>query len=139
MRHTRYEPHEPYNCSRENQYLGPREQLIRELGADILVGANPADHQTGGGRDDERRNLSNEPVADGEQSVIPGSGSKIQIVLKHTDDQATDHIDKKNQNSCYCIASHKLAGAIHGTVEFRFLGNRGATLARLFLSDEARR
>ena len=109
------------------------------MGADILVGSNPAYHQAGGGRNDERRNLGDKTIADGKQSVVPGSGGEVQIVLKHADDQAADHIDEKNQDSRNGIAPHELAGTIHGPVELRFLRNRGAPLARLLFPDQARR
>ena len=117
VRHARYHAHETDDRGSEDQRLGPGKELVHELAADVVVGSHAAHDQARGGRDDERRNLCNQSVTDCQQGVVSGSGGDVQIVLQHTDDQAAYHIDEQDQDARYRIAPHKLAGAIHRTVE----------------------
>ena len=68
--------------------------IAAELGDQRLVGravdAGLGDQQAGGDRDDQRRDLRHQAVADGQQGVGVGGLAEGQVVLRDADDDAGD-------------------------------------------------
>ena len=71
-----------------------------ELGADVfaeaLVRGRAGDHDAGGGRDDERRDLADQAVADRQDRVVrrtPWPSDMPRWII--ADDQAADDVDQR--------------------------------------------
>ena len=58
-------------------------------------------------------------------------------MLKHTDGNATDQVDKQNHQAGDRIAAHELAGTVHGAIEVGLLGHFRATALSLRLLNQS--
>src|SRR5690606_26045460 len=58
-------------------------------------------------------------------------------VLHHANQQAADDVDEQDQDAGDGIAADEFGGTVHGAVEIGLGGDFHATLARLFLGDQA--
>ncbi len=98
-----------------------RQRIARELLHQRLVGgsgdAGLGDEEARGGRDDQRRDLRDQAVADGEQRVGARGFRERQALLGDADDHPADHVDEGDQQAGDRVAAHELGGAIHGAVE----------------------
>ena len=114
---------------------------MRELLAERLVGRAPhaglRDQKAGRRRDDQRRHLAREAVADGQQGIALGGVAEAQALLRHADDDAADHVDEGDEQGGHRVAAHELRGTVHGAEEGGFLlQGRAARLGGL-LVDQA--
>ena len=71
--------------------------------------------------DDQRRNLADDTVADGERGVESGGLANPQTVTQCSDDNATDRVDQRDDDRGDRVAPHELRGAIHRAVEGAFV------------------
>ena len=114
-----------------------REHLLGDLAADVVLLADARDDHRRGDRDQQRRDLRDQPVADREQDVAVGGLRRGQVVLGDADDEAADHVDDEDQEAGDRVAAHELAGAVHRAEELGFLADLGAAALGLLLVDQA--
>jgi hypothetical protein len=90
-----------------------------------------------GGRDDQRRDLGDEAVADGEQRVRLRGFAERKSLLRDADDDAADDVDEDDEQARHRVAAHEFGGTVHGAEEAAFVLQRHAALARRLLVDQA--
>ena len=114
---------------------------VAELAEQGLVGrarhACLGNQKTGSRRDDQRRNLAYQPVADSKQCVGLGGLRECQVLLGDADDDAADDIDEGDQQTGYGVAADELGGAVHGAEKCALVLELLTPLPRLGLFDEA--
>ena len=137
IRHARDQAHAANDGAGDVQHVRLGEQLAHQLGADVLVGGHARDYDTGGGGNDQRRNLRHQAVADGQQRIGFQRLAKRQVVLQHAHQQAADDVNHGDHDAGHGVAAHILGGAVHGAVEFRFLAHFQAPPARFVFGDQA--
>ena len=130
-------PSTPSTAAAMISACGCRKSCDHDLLAGVLALADAAHDEARGGRDDQRRNLRDQAVADGEQHVVVGGGGERQVVLEDADREAADDVDEQDQDAGDRVAAHELRRAVHRAVEVRLLGDLGAAPARLVLADQA--
>ena len=129
---------------RHDQHDGGRHaerfRISGELAEQRFVGgaadAGLGDQETGGDRDDERRNLCHQAVADGEQCVGLGGFGEGQALLQNADHHAADDVDQHDQETGDGVAAHEFRSAVHGAEETGLVLQVLAALTRHFLVDE---
>ena len=106
--------------------FGWPKQLPAHLAAHVLRAGHARDDDGDRGRQQQRRNLRDQAVADGEQRVGAAGAGERHAVRDHADGEAADDVDEQDQDAGDGIAAHELAGAVHGAVEVRFRAHFGA-------------
>ena len=92
--------------------------------------AGLGDQQAGRGRDDQRRDLRHQAVADGQQRVGVRGLAEAHAHLADADDQPADQVDDGDQQAGDGIAADELGGTVHGAEEAALLLQlRGAARA----------
>ena len=114
-----------------------RAELRREHGTDARTACGVRDHEAGGRGDDQRGDLRDESLADGEYRVRGRRLRKWQAALHDTDEHAADDIDAGDEHAGDRIALHEFRGAVHRAVEVGLLRDDRAALAGGGLVDEA--
>src|SRR5581483_1460036 len=137
MRHARHQAEQPDDAGRQRPRLRKGAELRDDLVADIGAGGHPADDDARRRGDYQRRNLGDEPVADGQQGVGLAGFGEAEAVLPDADDEAADQVDEQDQHGGDRIAAHELAGAVHRPEEIGFAADLLAPRSRLLLVDEA--
>src|SRR5579883_570045 len=141
-RHHRHAGQERQAAGEEGAHaegLGVAAELAEELLVRRAHGAGLGDDEARRGRDDERRDLGDEAVADGEQRVGVGRLGEAEPVLRHADDDAADDVDEGDQEAGHRVAAHEFRGAVHRAEEGALVLEHLAPLARARLVDQARR
>ena len=80
--------------------------------------------------------MSDQAVADGQQRIHLARLAQGQAMLPHADRQATNQIDKQNQDARYRVAAHKFGSTVHGAEEIGLLPQFGAPCFGGFLVDD---
>src|SRR3989344_1279256 len=135
--HARDHPQQADDAGGHADDLGVLQHLGGDLGADVLVLADPRDHHGGRHRDQQRRDLGHQRVTDGQQDVGLGGLRGRQPVLHHADDEAADDVDEQDQDAGDGVTAHELRGTVHGAVEFGLFAHLAAALAGLGLVNHA--
>src|SRR5690606_6970760 len=104
--------------------------------ADILIVGHAGYDHAGSGGNDERRNLRDQAVTDGQDRVDLGCLTERQPVLAHADDESADDADHQNQQTGDGIAPHELARTVHGAVKLSLLTDVLAAAAGFVFSDQ---
>ena len=137
VRHARHQTHNGQNGSRHEQSRG-----IGQLGCCLFrhgLSRGHAGHDDGGcQRQEQSWNLSYQAIANGQQGVNAASLRQRQVVLGHTNGQATHQIDDQNQQAGHRVARHKLRSTVHGAEKVRFLREFFAALFGSFLVNHTR-
>ena len=113
--------HHEHHAGRHAERLRIAGELLRQR---LVGGAGDAGfrHQEArGGRDDQRRHLGDQTVADGEQRVGAGSFAEAQALLCDADDDAADDVDEDDQQARDGVATDEFRGAVHGAEEAAFV------------------
>src|SRR5690606_30722209 len=92
--------------------------------------------QAGGGRDDQRGDLGNQSVADGEQGVGLRGVGEGHALLRDADDHAADDVDEDDEQAGDGVAAHEFRGAVHGAEEAAFVLELLAAAPRVGLVDQ---
>ena len=79
------------------------------------------DEQTGGERDDERRDLGDEAVADRELGENVRGRRERQPVARDADHDAPENVDRQDDEGGDRVAAHELGGAVHRAEESALL------------------
>lgn len=117
--------------------------LGEHLGADFFtegcffVGGDTGDDDTGGDGDEEGRDLGNEAVADGEDTVGREGFHDGEVFLGDTDSDTGDDVDGGDDEAGDGVAFNEFHGTVHGAVELVFFFECGAASAGLFNVDDA--
>ena len=120
-----------------------RVRIAAQLVDDRLVGraarAALGDEQAGGERDDERRNLRHQAVADRELGEDVGRGGERQAVPGDADDDAAEDVDGENDEAGDRVAADEFRCAVHRAEEGAFLLELAPARLRHLLVNEAGR
>ncbi len=96
-----------------------------ELAEHGLVGgparAALGDQKAGGQRDDQRRNLGHQAVADRQLDEHVGGLAKIHVVAAIADRHAADDVDPSDDQAGDRVAADEFRGAVHGAEKRAFL------------------
>ena len=95
------------------------------------------DHDTGGGRGDQRRDLGDEAVTYGEAGVGVGGVRERQAFLGHADDHAADDVDGGDDQTRDGVAAYEFRGAVDGAEEVGFFLQVFAARLGFLLVDHA--
>ena len=129
--------HDQHDGGRHAERLG----IAGELAEQRLVGgaghAGLGDEKAGRGRNDQRRNLRDQPVADGQQRVILRGVGEAQALLHDADDHAADDVDHDDEEAGDGVAADEFRGAVHGAEEAGFVFQGLAPPPRVLLVDQA--
>src|SRR5579884_3503680 len=118
------------------EHARAREELPGHRRAKIGLRGGARHDDAGGGRDQERRDLGDEPVAHGEDRVGLRRGLDVGALLHHADEEAAHDVDRGDDEPRHSIPAHELAGPVHGTVEVRLLLDGAPPRPGLALRDE---
>ncbi len=72
----------------------------------------------------QRRNQRDQSIANGEHGVGSRRFRQFDALLQSADQQSGHNVDCGDQNRCQRVALAEARRAVHGSVEFGFLGNR---------------
>ena len=136
MRHARHDTEDGQNAGTDEEGRGVR-QLRHCLLGHRFRGGDTGDDDRSRQRQEQRRNLSNQTIANRQQDIQLARFRERQVVLCHADRQTTDHINQQNQQTGDRIAGDEFRCTVHRTEEVRFLRDLVATGFGLFLSDGA--
>ena len=135
MRHARHQAHGDDDEGRDRQRLGRGEHLTIDLLAHVFGGRHSGDGR--GDRQQQRGNLGDQAVTDGQQGVDARGVAERQAVLGHADGHAADEVDEEDQQAGNGVTADEFAGTVHGAVEVGFLAHFGPALLGFGLVDDA--
>ena len=118
---------------------GPRiaEELRQELRRQVGLLRAPRDDQAGGERNEERRHLADQAVADRQLGVDLGRFGEGHALLDHADHEAAEDVDERDDDAGDRVAADELAGTVHRPVEVGLLRDLLAAALGLGLVDDA--
>jgi hypothetical protein len=131
--------HDDHHGARHAERARIAGQLAQQRLVGRLADAGLGDQQAGGGRDDQRRHLRHQAVADGEQRVARGRLGEADVLLGDADDHAADDVDEHHQQAGDRVAAHELRGAVHRAEERALVLELLAPAPRVVLVDQAGR
>jgi hypothetical protein len=82
------------------------------------------------------RDYGHQTVADRQHRISLKRTLQIESVLQHTNQEARENIDDRDNNRCHRVALGKTGGAIHGAIELGFAGQHAAARAGFVLIDQ---
>ncbi len=102
-----------------------------------LLARGPGDEDAGGRRQNERRNLRDEPVADGQEPVALERVADAHPPLRDADREAAEDVDGRDDERRDDVPLHELHRAIHRAVELALARQSPAPLPRLVPVERA--
>ena len=122
---------------RRKERPGIAAQLIDDglIGRTQLTAAG--DQQAGRQRDDQRRDLADQSVADRQPHEHVGRFADLHVVTGVTDDHTAEHVDAGDQQAGNGIAANELGSTVHGTEERALHLQFLAPFVRLLVVDHA--
>ena len=134
--HARQEAEQREDGACRRQNTRTEEDLLDDLLSQGLRTRHTRHDDRYGRREQQRRNLRNEPVADRQQRVqAPGLG-KREIVLQNADEQPADDVEREDQDAGDGVAANEFTGTVHRAVKIRLLADFVTAAQRLFLRDD---
>ena len=94
-----------------------QQHLRRHLAAEVGARCGARHHDARRGRDQQRRHLRHQAVADGQDRVDLGRALDVEPALHHADEEPADDVDAGDHDAGDGVAADELAGAVHGAVE----------------------
>jgi hypothetical protein len=88
------------------------------------MNAGLGDQKTGRGGHDQRRDLGNQTVADGQERVVVGRLGERQLHLGDADEDAAENVDEGDQKPGDGIAADEFRGTVHRPEERAFVFQR---------------
>ena len=126
-----------HHSRQDGQHFGKGEQLAGQFLAQFLLGGGAGDEDAGGGGGDERGNLRDQAVPDGEQGEPLEGFVDGHALLHDADGKAAQDIDEGDQNGGDGVAADEFARPVHGPVKIGFLLDLAAAEAGLGFVDHA--
>ena len=124
--------HRNQEPARDEQRARLREHLTEEALPQVARGTRARDDDTGRQRDEQRGNLADQPVADGQYRE--DARSLVQVAeLDVADYQPADDIDDGDDDARDGVAADEFAGAVHRAVEIGLANQVFTALAGLGL------
>ena len=114
-----------------------RAELRREHDAHPGAARRVRDHDAGGRAHDERRDLRDETIADGEDGVLRERLTHRQTFLHDADEDAAHDVDRRDEEAGDRVALHELGRAVHRAVEVRLSRDLQSATTSFLLVDEA--
>jgi hypothetical protein len=111
--------------------------LLGQLVSQFLLGGGAGHQYAGGDGDDQRGDLRNQAVADGQEREALQRLTDGHPLLHDADGKAAQHVDERDQDGGNGVAAHEFAGPVHGPVKVRFLFDGPAAGAGLLFVDDA--
>ncbi len=136
-RHARHDRQDHHHAGGRVQHARPGQQLLADLVFEVARLANARDQDGGGGRQQQRRDLAHQAVADREQRVHAERIGQRQVVHQRADGDAADQVDDQDQDRGDGVAAHEFGGAVHRAIEVGFGRDVLAPRGRLLLVDQA--
>ena len=131
-------PSAPIDAGGDRQRARRAEDLLRDLAADVLFLADARDHHRRGHRDQQRRDLRHQRVADRQQDVAVGRlRRRVRSCCATPMMKPPIDVDEQDQQAGHRVAAHVLAGAVHRAEELGFLADLGAAALGFLLVDQA--
>ena len=84
----------------------------------------------------QRRHLGDDAFADGQQRELLQRLDDREVLLRDTDDEAADRVDRDDDDRGDCVAADELAGTVHRAVEVGGALDVLAALARFGFGDQ---
>ena len=138
VRHTRqYTQHRQDPRGNEQRTL-IGVHLLGQLLRKIIFRGHARDQNTCRSRNNERRHLRHQTIANGERAVNRERFAKAQVVIQDARDQTANQVDDQNQNARHRIAAHKLRSTVHRTKKVSLLRHLLTPLLGLLLLYQAR-
>ena len=116
-RHPRHAGQRPQHRRRVTQGARVAEHLTAHLEAQVGSAAGARHHDAGRGRDQQRRHLRHQAVADGEDGERLDGGGQRHVVADQPGQQAAHDVDRRDDEAGDRVAAHELAGAVHRAEE----------------------
>jgi hypothetical protein len=144
-RHEGNERQARHQAEDRHQHGGDRKRarIATQLIDDGLVGrtdgAAAGYEKASGERDDQRRHLRYETVADGELDEYVGRFADRHAVAEVADDDAAEDVDAGDQQAGDGVTANELGGTVHRAEEGAFLLQLLAAPLRFLLVDDAGR
>ena len=95
------------------------------------------DDEAGRDREQQRGDLGDQAVADGQQAVGRDRLAERHALLDHADGEAADQVDERDDDGGDRVALDELRGTVHRAVEVGLGVHLGAAAAGLVLVDQA--
>ncbi len=123
IRHAGNDAEQGQYAAGDPQRSGLTQHLRHDLLAHVVRTRNARNQNGDGDRQQQRRNLRDQPVADGQQRIGAAGIGERHAVLRRADDGAAEQIDEHDQDAGDGVAAHELAGAVHRAVEVGLLAH----------------
>ncbi len=140
-RHARHEREAEHHHRRDHEGARLSEQLAADVLADIgrqtVLGRDARDDHARADRDEQRRDLCDQAVADGQDRVLLERVARRHAALQHADQQAAEQVDRHDDQAGDRVALDELHRAVHRTVELALLLDDATAAARLVHVDHA--
>ena len=138
MRHSRHNRENKHHESGGIEHLRAREKLDFNLIADVIAFADAGHDNRCGSRQQQRRDLGDQTVTNGQQYVLAERVAGIEIVFKNTDTDTADHVDDQHHDPGDGVTANKLRRAVHRTVEVCFFRYFLSAVSGLLLVNQTR-
>ena len=140
-RHARQRGEAEHRHRRDDPRLGLAGDLLGDLPANVrfdtvLAAGHAGDDHAAGDRNQQRRDLRDQAVADGQHGVDLQGVAGGHVVLHHADGDAADHVDGDDDQAGDGVAVDELHGPVHGAEQLTFLAQFGAPFARFVDADQ---
>ena len=130
-------PKRKQQAGRDRERARLLHELARQLFAERRLGRGARDDDTGGGRDQQRRNLRDDAFTDRQQRVRLQRLHEREPLLHDADDEAADDVDEHDDQRRDRVAADELRCTVHGAVEVGRPLDVFAALARFGFGDQA--
>ena len=135
VRQAGNEPQSDQHAAADEERPRAREQLARDVVAEVVLAGCTGDDDAGRGRDQERGNLRSEPVADRQQRERRNRLRELHALLHDADGDAGEKVDDDDDDAGDRIAAHELRRTVHGAIEVRLVLDLESPLACLVVGD----
>ena len=130
MRHARQHSQQRQNAGHRQPGRGAGE-LPADLPRQIMLRRHPRHDHRRGDRQQQRRHLRHQPIANRQQQIGARGIGQRQAMLNGTQHQPADNVDGQDQHTRDRVALHELGRAVHRTVEICLGRHLGAAQASL--------
>jgi hypothetical protein len=122
-------------CHRERP--GVAEKLGQELYRQVRFLRAAGGDEAGSQRNQERRHLADQSVADGQLGEDFRGGGEVHALLEYADDKSAQDIDNRDDDAGDGITADEFAGTVHSSVKVGLLGDFLAAALGFLLVDDA--